>query len=145
MLPLRRDWAGRYIGQRGLASKYLFENMPPTADPLGPDNLLIFATGPLTATPASTSSRYSVVTKGPLTGTIACSNSGGRFGAELKLAGYDLLLIRGRASQPLYLYIHDDDVRLLDGSAFWGRDVWAGRSRPPPCRGPCPSLPPPRA
>ena len=72
------------MGERGLATKYLWENMDPAADPMGPDNVLIFATGPLTGTMASTSGRYAVVTKGPLTGAIACSNSGGKFGAELK-------------------------------------------------------------
>ena len=92
--PLNMDWAQQYLGERGLATKYLMENMDPKADPMGPDNVLIFATGPLTGTMASTSGRYAVVTKGPLTGAIACSNSGGKFGAELKYAGYDLLIIR---------------------------------------------------
>jgi len=81
--PLNMDWANAYLGERGLATKYLWENMDPAADAMGPDNVLIFATGPLTGTMASTSGRYAVVTKGPLTGAIACSNSGGKFGAEL--------------------------------------------------------------
>ena len=93
--PLNTKWAQEYLGTRGLATKYLWENMSPTADPMSPENVLIFATGPLTGTMASTSGRYAVVTKGPLTGAIACSNSGGKFGAEFKYAGYDLLLIEG--------------------------------------------------
>ena len=75
--PLNMDWAFEYLGERGLGTKYLMENMDPKADPLGPDNPLIFATGPLTGTMSSTSGRYAVITKGPLTGAIACSNSGG--------------------------------------------------------------------
>ena len=80
--PLNMEWANAYLGERGLASKYLMESMDPKVDALSPENALIFATGPLTGTMASTSGRYAVVTKGPLTGAIACSNSGGKFGAE---------------------------------------------------------------
>ena len=122
--PLNRDWAEAYLGERGLATKYLSELMDPKADPLGPDNVLIFATGPLTGTMASTSGRYAVVTKGPLTGTIACSNSGGKFGAFLKFAGYDLLIIEGRAPEPVYLHIVDDDVEILPADEIWGKSVW---------------------
>ncbi len=122
--PLNMDWAQAYLGERGLGSKYLYESMDPKADPLGPDNCLIFATGPLTATLASTSGRYAVITKGPLTGAIACSNSGGKFGAELKLAGYDLVLIEGRAEEPVYLHIEDERAELLPAGALWGRTVW---------------------
>ena len=96
--PLNMEWAFDYLGERGLATKYLWENMDPKTDAMEPDNVLIFATGPLTGTMSSTSGRYAVVTKGPLTNAIACSNSGGKFGAELKFAGYDLLIVEGRAS-----------------------------------------------
>ena len=80
--PNRSTWSGprQYLGQRGLATKYLVEEVDPKVDPLSPDNKLIFATGPLTGTMASTGGRYSVITKGPLTGAIACSNSGGYLG-----------------------------------------------------------------
>jgi len=122
--PLNMEWADAYIGQRGLGSKYLYENMDPAVDALDPGNVLIFATGPLTATGASTSARYSVITKGALTDTIACSNSGGRFGAELKNAGYDLVMVKGRADKPVYLHIEDDDARLLPAEDIWGTTVW---------------------
>jgi len=122
--PLNMEWANDYIGERGLATKYLSELMDPKADPMGPDNVLIFATGPLTGTMASTSGRYAVVTKGPLTGAIACSNSGGKFGAELKFAGYDLLILEGRSESPVYLHIADGDVRLLPADDIWGTTVW---------------------
>jgi len=122
--PLNMEWAEKYLGERGLATKYLWENMSPKADPMGPDNVLIFATGPLTGTMSSTSGRYAVVTKGPLTGAIACSNSGGKFGAELKYAGYDLMIVEGRAPKPVYLLVQDDDVRLLPADGIWGTTVW---------------------
>ena len=122
--PLNMDWAFDYLGERGLGTKYLMENMDPKADPLGPDNVLIFATGPLTGTMASTSGRYAVLCKGPLTGAIACSNSGGKFGAELKFAGYDLLLVHGRAPKPVYLHIVDDTVEILPAEEIWGTSVW---------------------
>ncbi len=122
--PLNMEWANQYLGERGLATKYLWESMDPKADPMGPENVLIFATGPLTGTMASTSGRYAVVTKGPLTGAIACSNSGGKFGAELKYAGYDLLIIEGRAEKPVYLHIIDDEVEILPADDIWGRTVW---------------------
>ena len=122
--PLNMDWAEAYIGERGLGSKYLMESMDPTTDPLGPDNVLIFATGPLTGTMASTSGRYAVITKGPLTNAIACSNSGGKFGAEIKFAGYDLLLIQGRSDKPVYLHIEDDKIQILPADEIWGTSVW---------------------
>ncbi len=127
--PLNMDWANQYLGERGLATKYLWENMDPKADPMGPDNVLIFATGPLTGTMASTSGRYAVITKGPLTGAIACSNSGGKFGAELKFAGYDLLIIEGRAKKPVYLHIIDDEVEILPADEIWGQTVWETEGR----------------
>ncbi len=122
--PLNMEWANRYIGERGLATKYLYEGMDPKTDPLSPANMLIFATGPLTGTMASTSGRYAVVTKGPLTNAIACSNSGGKFGAELKFAGYDLLIIEGRSAEPVYLHIVDDKVEFVPAGDLWGQTVW---------------------
>ena len=122
--PLNMEWANDYIGERGLGTKYLWENMDPKADPMGPDNVLIFATGPLTGTSASTSGRYAVITKGPLTGAIACSNSGGKFGAELKYAGFDLLLVEGRSEKPVYLLIEGDEISLASADKIWGKTVW---------------------
>jgi len=122
--PLNTQWRDDYLGSRGLASKYLMEMMDPAADAMSPENVLIFATGPLTGTMASTGGRYAVVTKGPLTNAIACSNSGGKFGAELKLAGYDLLILKGRAQSPVYLNIQNDKVELLPADDYWGTTVW---------------------
>jgi aldehyde:ferredoxin oxidoreductase len=122
--PLNMEWAYEYLGQRGLATKYFSEEVDPKVDPLSPDNKLIYATGPLTGTCASTGGRYSVITKGPLTGAIACSNSGGYFGAELKFAGWDMIIFEGRAAEPVYLYIEDDDVQILPADELWGKSVW---------------------
>ena len=121
---LNLDWAGKYLGQRGLASKYLVEEIDPKVDALSPDNKIIFTTGPLTGTCASTAGRYSVVTKGALTGAIACSNSGGFFGNELKNAGYDMIIFEGRAKDPVYLYLENDDASLISADGFWGTSVW---------------------
>jgi aldehyde:ferredoxin oxidoreductase len=122
--PLNMDWAQAYIGSRGLASKYLVEEIDPKVDPLSPANKLIWSTGPLTGTMASTGGRYTVVTKGPLTNAIACSNSGGYFGAELKMAGWDMVIFEGKSPKPVYLYINDDTVELRDASGLWGKTVW---------------------
>ncbi len=118
------EWAQQYMGQRGLGSKYLLEEMDPAADPLSPENKLIFATGPMTGTMASTGGRYSVITKGALTGAIACSNSGGKFGAALKTAGYDMAIIEGASDKPMYLHIENDKVQLRDAGHLWGKTVW---------------------
>ena len=122
--PTNMEWAQKYLGQRGLASKYLVEEIDPKVDPLSPDNKLIFATGPLTGTASSTSARYSVITKGALTGAIACSNSGGYWGAELKFAGWDMIIFEGRSKKPVYLSIVDDNAELRDAGHLWGKSVW---------------------
>ncbi len=122
--PLNMDWARAYLGSRGLATKYIVEEVDPKVDPLGPDNKVIWATGPLTGTMASTGGRYTVVTKGPLTGAIACSNSGGYWGAELKMAGWDMIVFEGKSAKPVYLYIEDDVAELRDAAHLWGKSVW---------------------
>ncbi|MBC6440032.1 MAG: aldehyde ferredoxin oxidoreductase family protein [Rhodospirillales bacterium] len=122
--PLNMEWAQAYLGQRGLATKYLAEEIDPRVDPLSPDNKLIMTTGPLTGTCASTAGRYSVVTKGALTGAIACSNSGGFFGNEMKNAGWDMIIFEGRSPNPVYLMVNNGDAELCDASAHWGTSVW---------------------
>src|SRR3974377_1184436 len=117
-------WALDYLGQRGLATKYFVEEVDPEVDPLSPDNKLIFATGPLTGTMASTGGRYSVITKGALTGAIACSNSGGYWGRELKMAGWDMIILEGRSPKPVYLKIENENAELIDASEIWGKTVW---------------------
>ena len=122
--PLNMDWARAYLGSRGLATKYIVEEVDPKVDPLSEANKLIWATGPLTGTMASTGGRYTVVTNGPLTGAIACSNSGGYWGAELKMAGWDMVIFEGKSAKPVFLYIEDDVAELRDASHLWGKSVW---------------------
>jgi aldehyde:ferredoxin oxidoreductase len=117
-------WRRDYIGGRGLAARYLYSEMDPAADALSPDNVLIFATGPLTGTPVPCGARYMVVTKGALTNAITTSNSGGHWGPELKFAGYDLLLLTGASPRPVYLYIYDDHVELRPADDLWGKGVF---------------------
>src|SRR5512139_2918874 len=122
--PLNMAWAHDYLGQRGLATRYLVSEIDPKVDPFSPDNKLIFVTGPLTGTMAATGGRYSVITKGPLTGAIACSNSGGYFGAELRFAGWDMVIFEGASPRPVYLLITDGRAELVDAGHLWGKTVW---------------------
>ena len=112
--PLNRKNAEEYVGARGLGTKYYCDECDPNCDPLGPGNKLIFMTGPLTGTCATSSGRYNAVAKAPLTGTIGAANSGGHFGPELKYAGYDGIIFEDISDHPVYLYINDDAVELRD-------------------------------
>lgn len=122
--PLKMEWAMKYLGQRGLGSKYLAEEIDPKVDALSPDNKLIMVTGPLTGTMASTGGRYSVVTKSPLTGAIACSNSGGFIGNEIKNAGWDMIIFEGKSPHPVYLYVENESAELCPADDLWGTSVW---------------------
>ena len=122
--PLNMEWAQAYLGQRGLATRYMVEEVDPNVDALGPDNKLIMATGPLTGTCASTGGRYSVITKSPLTGVLACSNSGGFIGAEMKNAGWDMIIFEGQSPSPVYLSVENEDARLVPADDLWGKSVW---------------------
>ena len=110
-----------FIGGRGVAIHYLSKEVDPLVDPLAPENKLIFATGPLTATPAPTGNRYMVVTKSPLTGAVAHSNSGGEFPTWMKRTGFDLFIFEGRASEPVYLLVNEDQVELRPAGHLWGK------------------------
>ncbi|MCF7976232.1 MAG: aldehyde ferredoxin oxidoreductase family protein [Phycisphaerae bacterium] len=121
-LPM--DLARQYLGGRGLATKLFCDEVDPTVDALSPDNKLIMATGPLTGTSAPTGGRYMVVTKSPLTGAIASSNSGGFFGSKLKDAGFDIIIFEGKASKPVYLKISKEGPNLVDAAVVWGQDVY---------------------
>ncbi len=113
--------ASKFIGARGLGSKILFDEIDPKVDPLGPSNKLIFAAGPLTGTAAISGGRYNVITKGPLTGAIAASNSGGHWGPELKFAGYDAIIVENRAKVPVYLWIKDGKAEIRPAAKLWGK------------------------
>lgn len=120
--PIPEDWARKYIGGRGLGVKYVFENGP-RVDPLSPENLLCFMNGPLTGTEANMSGRLAVVTKSPLTGTITDSHHGGWSAARIRWAGFDGLIFKGKSPKPVYAYIHDGTVELLDAAPIWGKTV----------------------
>ncbi len=103
--PLDAEMARLFLGGRGLGARLLWDMVGPEVDPLSPENVLIFCTGPLTATAFQTSNRFSVSTKSPLTGTILDANSGGFWGMRLKRSGLDALIVKGRADKPVYLEI----------------------------------------
>ncbi len=113
----------KYLGARGFNARLLWEMVPPGIDPLGPENVLIFGTGTLTGTSAPTSGRTTVSCKGPATGLYLKTSVGGHWGAELKFAGYDYLVIEGRAPKPVYLVIRDVQVEIRDAADLWGKDV----------------------
>jgi len=113
----------QYIGGTGLGARILYERMKPGANPLGPENMLGFVTGPLTATSIPGSGRFTVVTKSPLTGGWADSNSGGFWGPTLKWAGYDAVFVSGASAKPVCLIIADGKAELRDASPLWGKDT----------------------
>lgn len=120
---LRKDLALNFIGGRGIASKILYEELRPRIDPLSPDNILIFSTGPATGLPIPSASRYTVSTKSPLTFALGDGNSGGHWAPELKYAGYDHLIFYGRAKKPVYLWIDDGQPQIKNASHIWGKDT----------------------
>lgn len=117
------DQARRFLGGRGLGVRLLWDLVGPEVEPLDADNVLIFATGPLTATGYQTSNRFSVSTKSPLTGTVLDANSGGFWGMQMKRCGYDAMVIRGKAEQPVWLEITPEGACLRDATALWGKRV----------------------
>jgi aldehyde:ferredoxin oxidoreductase len=124
--PLNEDWARLYIGGKGLLLRYLFEELAPGTDALSPGNPLILATGPFAGTATATCSRVAVGCKSPATGTLLDSYAGGSFAPELKFAGYDLVVITGRAPHPVLVLVEDDRVEFLPAEGrFWGLETAA--------------------
>jgi aldehyde:ferredoxin oxidoreductase len=123
--PLDMDLARLFVGGRGLGARLLWDLVGPAVDPLSPENVLIFAAGPLTATGYQTSNRFSVSTKSPLTGTILDANSGGFWGMQFKKSGFDAMIVRGRAEQPVWIEIKPGEVLFHDAAELWGMRVRA--------------------
>jgi aldehyde:ferredoxin oxidoreductase len=121
--PIAEDEARKYLGGAGLATKYLYDEMPKDVDPLGKDNVLIFMTGPLTGTTSPSAARYSVVAKSPQSGIWGHANSGGSFGPDLKRSGYDGIIIKGMSDKPVYLKIEAGVASLEDAGHLWGKIV----------------------
>ncbi len=111
----------KYWGGRGIIAYYLLNEVPQGADPLGPENVLVFAAGPMTGLPMAGSGRNSVGAKSPLTGGYGDAEGGGFFGAEMKRAGFDAIVVKGKADKPVYLYVHDGEAEIRDGSNLWGK------------------------
>ena len=118
--PLDMELAHKFIGGRGLGTKMLYDAGVATVDPLSPENQLIYITGPMTGAAAPSTGRYMVVTKSPLTGMIACSNSGGIWGAKLKYAGWDAIIVEGEAPEWAYIVIDNDKIEIRDASDLVG-------------------------
>ncbi len=111
-----------YPGGRALAAYLLLRHMPRGADPLGPDNVLVLANGLLTGAPFSTATRFTAAARSPLTGAYGESEAGGFWGPELKMAGWEAIVVTGQAVEPVYLSIQDDRAELRDARHLWGRE-----------------------
>ncbi|HCY87698.1 MAG TPA: aldehyde ferredoxin oxidoreductase [Desulfobacteraceae bacterium] len=121
-IPVPAPYVREFIGGKGVGAKLLHDRLPPGTDPLSPENMLMFMTGPLTATMAP-AMRGCVVTKSPLTHTFLDSYFGGSFSPEIKYAGYDGIIITGRAERPVYIWIDDHRVEIRDAGHIWGKDA----------------------
>lgn len=110
----------QYFGGEGFIGYFLLKELSRGVDPLGPDNKLIFAAGPLTGVPVGGCGRHSVGAKSPLTGAYGEADSGGYWGAELKMAGFDAIIVEGKAEKPVYLFIRDGEAQLRDARHLWG-------------------------
>ena len=124
-VPLDREMALLFLGGRGLGARLLWDTVGPEVEPLSPENVLIFTTGPITDSGAQTSNRFSVSSKSPLTGSILHANSGGWWGMQFKRSGYDVLIVRGKAAQPVMIEITAEGVEIKDASHLWGQSVFA--------------------
>jgi aldehyde:ferredoxin oxidoreductase len=110
-----------YLGGSALSSYFLLRDLKPRVDPLGPDNLLIFMTSVINGLPLSGANRYSAAGKSPLTGGFGEAEAGGYWGPELKMTGFDGIIVHGRAARPVYLFIHDGECEIRDASRYWGQ------------------------
>jgi aldehyde:ferredoxin oxidoreductase len=113
----------KYLGGYGLASRIMYERMKPGVDPLGPDNILGFATGPFTGTKAHGAGRFVVMAKSPATGGWGDSNCGGKFGLYLKRTGYDAIFFEDVSEKPVYVSVNNDTVTFHDADGIWGLDA----------------------
>jgi len=110
-----------FVGGRGFAAKYVYDEIPPGIDPLSKENKLLLGIGPLAGTSAQSLSKWLVTTKSPLTGTFTRSSGGGDFGAWLKWAGFELIILEGKAAKPVYLHIKDGKYEIRDAGSIWGK------------------------
>jgi aldehyde:ferredoxin oxidoreductase len=125
---LNEDYARKFVGGSGLAARYLYDMLDASIDPLGPENPLFFLTGPLVGTSMTSAGRYSVCARSPLTGIWGEANSGGFFGPELRYAGYDGVLVTGKAEKPVWLSIVNGQAALHPAGELWGSDIYTTQS-----------------
>ena len=121
---VERSLAAGFLGGRGFNSKGLYDEIPPGADATGPNNKLFISTGPLVGTMFPTASRFNISAKSPQTGILGDSNAGGHLAPEMKFAGYDQIVLEGKSSEPVYVFVNDDEIGFMDASHLWGRDVY---------------------
>jgi aldehyde:ferredoxin oxidoreductase len=121
---MNEEWAHQFIGGSGLGAKFLYELTNERTDPLGPENPLIFMTGPFTGTAVPLSGRHAVVSRSPLTGIFGESDVGGTWGANLKKAGFDGMIITGKSENPVYLWVHNGEWEIRNASHLWGKDTY---------------------
>lgn len=125
--PLQEKTAHKFVGGRGLNVKILYSETKPGIDPLGADNKLILGAGPCNGTMVPANSRLTITAKSPITGFLGCSNAGGVFGVEIKYAGYDAVIVEGKAEKPVYIWIEDDKVEVRDARRLWGKTALEAR------------------
>jgi aldehyde:ferredoxin oxidoreductase len=123
--PLDLDLARKHVGGFGLNCRFAWELLDPSVDPYSPDNIIFMGMGPMLGTAAPVANKHSVMSKWPSTGTISAGTAGGDFGINVKLCGYDEVIIRGRSKRPVYIRINGDDVELCDAAGLWGKDTYA--------------------
>ena len=120
---LTEQFCRKWLGGAGFIAYFLWKELKPGVDALSPDNKLIFANGPATGLLLPGAARNSIGAKSPLTGGIAKSECGGFWGAELKRAGFDAIIVEGKAKKPVYLWVHDGEVSIRDAAHLWGKDT----------------------
>lgn len=122
--PLDMNMAKKFLGGFGLNCKFAWDLLDPEVDPYSPDNMIFMGMGPMLGTAAPVSSKHSVMSKWPSTGAISPGTAGGDFGINVKLSGYDEVIVKGKAKKPVYIKINGDDVEICDASDLWGKDTY---------------------
>lgn len=127
--PLDLDMAKKFLGGFGLSCKFAWDLLDPEVEPYSPDNMIFIGIGPIVGTSAPVSSKHSLMSKWPATGTISPASAGGDFGINVKLSGYDEVIVKGKAKKPVYIKISGDDVEICDAGDLWGKDTYETTDR----------------
>jgi aldehyde:ferredoxin oxidoreductase len=122
--PLQKELVMEFLGGRGFNSATIYQEVQADVSPLSPENRLLFATGPVVGTAFPLGARFNVSAKSPLTGILGDSNAGGHFAAEMKFAGFDQIIIEGKNRKPCFVFVHDQEIQILDASHLVGKDVY---------------------